>query len=79
MLFPDFLKCSMEKKLWAKARELLAAIDRVNGKPKTPVPSDKIRHNWRAQAHLYWAQCEAAEGHPETAIQMVKESGRTRP
>ena len=74
MLFPDFLKCSMEKKSWAKARELLAAIDRVNGEPKTPVPSnDKIRYNWRAQAHLFWAQCEAAEGHPETAVQTVKE------
>lgn len=73
MLFHDFLACSMNKSSWAKAKELLAALDRVNGKRKTPVPSDNSRHNWRAQAHLWWAQCEAADGRPEIAIQTVKE------
>ncbi len=74
MLFHDFLKSAMKKESRARANELLAALDRVNGKRPTTLPSDKLRHNQRAQAHLYWAGCEAAEGRPEAAVQRVKDS-----
>ena len=72
ILFSDFLRCS-GKASRPKARELLAALDRVNGQRGLPIRHNEFRQNQRTLAHLYWAAFEAEDGSPETAIKMVKE------